>query len=123
MSHIPAREQALALANRLHVIGPIAVTPFFGGAGLVKNGVQFAFIINDVLYLRVDDLSRPDFEALGAAPLTYATRSKIVTVASYYALPHEIADDHDELIRWATRASHAALQSKSTRRRKRHSSR
>ncbi len=123
MSHTSARERALELADRLHVIGPISVTRFFGGAGLVKNGTQFAFVIKDVLYLRVDDLSRHDFETLGAAPFTYATRSKMVIVASYYKLPDEIADDHNELIRWATRACHAATLAKSTSRRRRQSSR
>jgi DNA transformation protein len=117
MSLAIAHEKALEFAHRLRVIGPISVTRFFGGAGLVRNGVQFAFIIKGVFYLRVDNLSRPDFEALGAAPFIYAGRSKTVTVASYYELPDKIANDHDELIRWVTRASHAATLAKSTGRR------
>lgn len=122
MSIATALEKALEFADQLHVIGPISVTRFFGGAGLVKSGVQFAFIINGVFYLRVDDLSRPDFEALGAAPFIYAGRSKTVTVASYYELPDKIANNHDELIRWVTRASHAATLAKSKGRRGRRSS-
>jgi len=82
MSHASAHKRALELADRLHVIGLISVTRFFGGAGLVKNGIQFAFVIKDVLYLRVDDLSRHDFEALGATPFTYATRSKLAKSTS-----------------------------------------
>jgi TfoX/Sxy family transcriptional regulator of competence genes len=119
MSLAAAREKALEFADRLHEIGPISVTRFFGGAGLVRNGVQFAFVIEGLFYFRVDDLSRPDFEALGASPFTYATRSKMVKVASYYELPNRIAEDHDELIRWATRASKAATLAKSASRRKR----
>lgn len=122
MSIASARERALELADRLHVIGPISVTTFFGGAGLVTNGVQFAFIIEDIFYLRVDDLSRPDFEALQAAPFIYAGRLKMVTVASYYELPDKIANDHDELIRWVTRAIRAATLAQSTGRRRRRSS-
>lgn len=116
-------EKAIEFADRLQMIGPISVTRFFGGAGLVKNGVQFAFIINGVFYLRVDDLSRLDFEKLGAAPFIYAGRSKTITVSSYYELPDKVANDAEELIRWVTLAIHAAMLAKSTSRRKRRSSR
>lgn len=120
MSHMSAHERALELADRLGVIGPISVTRFFGGAGLVKNGIQFAFIIEGVPYLRVNDLSRPDFEMLGAGPFIYATRSKMVQVASYYAIPNKILDNNNELIQWAMRAYQVAILAKSTSKRKRH---
>lgn len=119
MKFTASHVRALELADQLHKIGPISVTRFFGGAGLVRAGVQFAFIIESVLYLRVDNLTRPDFEALGAAPFSYATRSKTVKVASYYELPDEIVDNPDELIRWATRASLVAIAAKSTNKRRR----
>jgi TfoX/Sxy family transcriptional regulator of competence genes len=112
MSMATARERAVEFADRLHAIGPVSVTRFFGGAGLVKNGLQFAFVIEGTLYLRVDDMSRPDFEALGAAPFAYASRAKTVKVASYYELPDQIADDGEALVRWAIRAVHAAATSK-----------
>lgn len=108
MSTAAARERALEFAERLSGIGPVSVTRFFGGAGLVKNGVQFAFVIAGTLFLRVDDLSRPNFEALGAAPFTYASQSKTIRVASYYELPDQVADDGVALVRWAIRAVHAA---------------
>jgi DNA transformation protein len=108
MSLAAERDRALEFADRLRAIGPIAVTRFFGGAGLTKDGVQFAFVIKGVLYLRADAESRPAFEALGAAPFTYVTRSKTVNVASYYTLPDEIADDPETLLRWVVKACHAA---------------
>jgi DNA transformation protein and related proteins len=112
MSMATARERALEFADRLRAIGPVSVTRFFGGAGLAKDGVQFAFVIEGTLYLRVDDLSRPDFEALDAAPFTYTSQSKTVKVASYYELPDQIADDGEALVLWAIRAVHAAAVSK-----------
>lgn len=119
MSSTSARKLALELADRLQVIGPISVTSFFGGAGLVRNGVQFAFVTEDAVYLRVDALSRLDFEELGSAPFIYATRAKMVKVASYYELPKKIAEDDNALIRWAERACEAATEAKSSRKRKR----
>jgi len=65
--------------------------------------------MNGSLYLRVDDRTRPAFEALGAAPFTYGARSKRVTVAKYYEAPSEVLDDPDLLSRWATDAHRAAL--------------
>ncbi|HSY27301.1 MAG TPA: TfoX/Sxy family protein [Burkholderiaceae bacterium] len=118
MSLAAALDRAREFADRLQAIGPMSVTRFFGGAGVVKNGVQFAFIIEGVLYLRVDDVSRPEFEAMGAAPFVYSGRSRAVRVAKYYALPDEIADDQEALLRWATRAFHIAEIAKSTARRK-----
>jgi TfoX/Sxy family transcriptional regulator of competence genes len=109
MSLASARDRALEFADRLQALRPIVVTRFFGGAGLLKDGVQFAFVIKGVLYLRVDDKRRRDFEALGAAPFAYAGRSKTVKVARYYEVPDEIADDPDELGRWASEAHRAAL--------------
>jgi DNA transformation protein len=114
MSMAIERDRALEIVDRLHALGPISVTRFFGGAGLVKNGVQFAFLIKGVLYLRVDASSRPEFEALGAAPFTYATRKKTVNVASYYELPDEIAEDTEALLCWVKKACHAAAAAKSS---------
>lgn len=112
MSFEVSRNRALDLADRLHELGPITVTRFFGGAGLVRAGVQFAFVIDGGVYFRVDDLSRHDFERLGMSPFTYEARSKPVIVTSYYELPNKIADDLDELRRWTIRAIQAATAAK-----------
>jgi TfoX/Sxy family transcriptional regulator of competence genes len=82
-----ARDQALDIADELHVIGPVEVTRFFGGAGLALDGRQFGFVMKDDLYLKADDLSRPMFEDLGEGPVTYQGRSRTVTVTSYYRVP------------------------------------
>lgn len=112
MSVASARDRALEFAGLLRLMGPIEVSRFFGGAGLVKDGVQFAFVMKGTLYLRVDDDSRPIFEALGAAPFTYAGQSQAVRVASYYEVPDSVTEDADEFLRWATRACLAAVKAK-----------
>ena len=119
MSVTSARDRALELAGQMAGIGPVEVGRFFGGAGLRCEGVQFAFVMQGSLYLRVDDDTRPAFEALNATAFAYGGRSGTVTVASYYAVPDEIADDPDELVRWAARAhgvARAARQSRKSRR-------
>ena len=69
MTAASARDQALDIADRLHVIGPVEVTRFFGGAGLALEGRQFGFVMKGGLYLKADDLSRPMFEDMGEAAL------------------------------------------------------
>lgn len=109
MSVVSARERALDFAQSIKTLGSVSVSRFFGGAGLVAAGVQFGFVMKGSLYLRVNDKTRPNFEALGAAPFTYAGRTDKVTVATYYEAPSEVVDDPDELGRWATEAHRAAL--------------
>lgn len=116
MSLTAARDRALEFADRLHGLGPFSVNRFFGGAGLAMNGAAFAFVIKGVLYLRVDDASRPAFLARGSEPFTYATRVRTVRVDSYYALPEEIEDDPDLLRHWAMQAIRAATLAKPNRR-------
>lgn len=89
-------------------MGPITVQRFFGGAGLAKNGVQFAFIIEGVLYLRVDEASRATLAAMGSRPFSYRGKAKMVTVAAYYEAPDEVLSDAAELLRWSKAALRAA---------------
>ena len=108
MTAASARDQALDIAHELHVIGPVEVTRFFGGAGLKLEGRQFGFVMKGSLHLKADDRSRPMFEGLGEGPFTYQGRSGTVTVTSYYRVPDEIAADPGELARWALEARRAA---------------
>lgn len=109
MSVEAARNLALDIAGRLREVRPIVVRRFFGGAALVIDGLQIGFVMKGSLYLRVDDLSRAKFEALGAAPFTYASAGRTVTVAHYYEAPVEIIDDPDKLRPWVEEARRAAV--------------
>lgn len=101
--------RAQEIADQLQTLAPVAVTRFFSGAGLTRNGIQFAFVIRGTLYFRTDAESRPAYEALGAGPFSYAGRSKEVTIQAYYETPVDVLDDPDELNRWAERAWQAAV--------------
>lgn len=103
-----AREFALDIAERVTGLGPVSVRRFFSGAGLVADGVQFAFVIGGSLYLKVDDEFRGAFEAMGAKPFVYEGKRKPVTISSYYETPEDVIYDEDELRRWAVRSFKAA---------------
>ena len=105
---IAALDLAREVAERIQGIGPVSVSRFFGGAALKADGVQFGFVMKGSLYLRVDSDGRAAFEAMGALPFQYSSRSKTVTVTSYCEAPAEVMDDPDMLSLWAARAHAAA---------------
>ena len=113
MSNSADRGRALELADRLRALGSVSITPFFSGVGIRLDGIQFAFVIGGVLYFRVNDRSRSEYETLGALPFQYMGNKKQVTVGSYYELPDEIVDDPDAIRLWAMKAREAAWAGKS----------
>jgi DNA transformation protein len=87
----------------------------FGGAGVFCDGLMFALIADDMLYLKSDAGSQAAFEAEGLAPFSYATRSGRNTIMSYRRAPERVLDDPDEMLAWgrlglaaARRAAHGS---------------
>ena len=87
---------------------PVSARRMFGGHGLYHEGLMFAIVMDQRLYLKADDVNRPEFEALGLAPFTYAMKGKDVAL-SYWAAPDAIFDDPQEAVLWARSAWDAAL--------------
>jgi DNA transformation protein len=80
----------------------------FGGHGIFCDGVMFALIADDVLYLKIDDETKPDFAAAGSEPFLYEKAGKQVAL-SYMTLPDAADGDIDALELWAHKALAAAL--------------
>jgi len=81
----------------------------FGGWGLFVGDVMFALIFSDRLYLRVDDDTRPNFEARGLAPFSYDRRDGPREMRSYFEAPDTVFDDPEEMAEWARQALDAAF--------------
>ena len=88
--------------------GGLSSGPFFGGRELRYHGRQFAWILNSTLYLRVNDATRPDFEAQGARPFSYVTKRGEVVVRKFYTAPEMLFDDSGQMVAWSRRAIEAA---------------
>jgi len=97
------------LRDQLEAFGDFDMRRMFGGAGLFRDGLMFALIADDTLFLKVDDRNRPDFEAAGMTPFSYQRKGGTAALKSYYEAPPELADDADEFALWARRALDAAL--------------
>lgn len=88
--------------------GPVTIRRMFSGFGISADGVNFALALRGGLYLRADETNIPRFEAEGTRPFQYQTRTKSVTVNSYWQLPERLYDDPQELADWARVALAAA---------------
>ena len=96
--------------------GPVSIRKMFSGFGISADGTNFALALRAGLYFRADDQTIPQFEGEGSQPFQYQTRTKTVTVNSYWQLPARLFDDSEELADWA-RAALAAAQRAALRKR------
>ena len=92
--------------------GPITLKRMFSGYGIVADGVNFAMSLRAGIILRVDGQMVGRFEAEGAKPFQYQTKTRTVVVNSYRHLPERLYDDPDELAIWAREAVGAAQRAK-----------
>ena len=87
---------------------PVSARRMFGGHGLYHEGLMFAIVMDQRLYLKTDEINRPEFEALGLLPFTYVMKGKDVAL-SYWAAPDAIFDAPQDAVHWAKSSWDAAL--------------
>ena len=100
------------LIEQMAGFGAIGARRMFGAAGLYCDGTMFAIVSDDVLYLRVDEGTRGDFEAEGLPSFSYETRAGRNTVMSYMRAPERCLEDSDEMAAWCRKAYEAALRAR-----------
>jgi DNA transformation protein len=94
----------------LEPLGPVQARAMFGGWGVYHAGRMMGLIVEDRLYLKTDDTTRPVFEAAGGEPFIYDPGNGRKPVAmSYWTPPADASDDAHALLPWARRAVEAAL--------------
>jgi DNA transformation protein and related proteins len=98
------------ILDRLAALGDISARAMFGAHGLYWRGVIFAIAHRERLYLKVNDQSRPAFEALGMGPFRPNDRQ---TLKSYYEVPQIVLNDTEALLSWAGEAIRAGQSSES----------
>ena len=97
------------LKEQMAGFGAVTSRRMFSGAGIYRDGVIFALIVQDTLYLKADAESRADFEAEGLGPFTYDTKLGERTITSYWRCPERCLDDPGEMTLWCRKAWGAAL--------------
>ena len=96
--------------EQLEPLGPISAKSMFGGVGLYREGTFFGLLYQDTLYLKVDDATRPEFEAAGMGP--FKPYEKRASALQYYEVPADVLEDRERLAEWATKAVAAARRAK-----------
>ncbi|MBI1372333.1 MAG: competence protein TfoX [Phycisphaera sp.] len=76
----------------------------FGGHGLYSDGVFFAIIHADTLYLKTDDASRAAFVERDCEPFRPTDK---ITLRTYYETPSDVLEHVETLTAWARRAVEA----------------
>lgn len=94
--------------------GSITSRKMFGGHGIYHDGLMFALVADDTLYLKADESSKQEFINRQLPPFEYDKKDKTVKL-SYYQAPEEIYEDASEALYWARLGYQAALSSKTTR--------
>lgn len=105
-----SREFLEYVLDQMALFGGATARRMFGGAGIYRDGVMFALVADDVLYLKSTPSNSPDFEAEGLEPFTYAKADGVKTVMSYRRAPARCLEDPQAMAEWCRKAWGAACE-------------
>jgi DNA transformation protein len=88
--------------------GPVVIRNMFGGAGVYADGVMFAILVDDTLYLKTDEASARAFAREGMRPFTYTPSGKKRVAMPYWEVPPRLLEEPGELVVWAREAHRIA---------------
>lgn len=103
------------IKDQLAGFGTVSIRNMFGGAGVYADGVMFAILPDDTLYLKVDETSSRAYEAEGMSPFTYTPEGRAPVAMSYWEVPPRLLEEPEELAAWAREAHGIARAGKATR--------
>jgi DNA transformation protein len=89
--------------GQLCALEGLATRRMFGAVGLYGDGAFFGLIAGDVLYFKVGDANRHDYESRSMSRFRpYRDRPQLSM--RYYEVPAEVLEDAEECILWARRS-------------------
>ncbi len=105
--------QAFVVDLLSRVVERVRAQRMFDGVGIYSGASFFALIADDVLYFKVNDANRPDYEDLGMEAFRpYGAEEEVM---GYYQVPDDLLEDVEALRPWAQKALAAAGRKKSQR--------
>lgn len=97
--------------EQLSAVSPVTGRSMFGGVGIYAEGLFFALMDDDRVYFKVDDATRPRYEAAGMGPFDPFKNGEQV-MNGYYELPGEVLEDEERLPEWMREALAVAARAK-----------
>jgi DNA transformation protein len=87
--------------DQLHLLGEVECRRMFGSYGLYHDGVFFGILSQGRLYFKTNAVTRSTYVQRGMQPFRPNPRQ---TLKSYYEVPVDILEDHEQLAVWARQA-------------------
>tara|TARA_R110002012_G_scaffold104558_1_gene245109 strand:+ start:108 stop:485 length:378 start_codon:yes stop_codon:yes gene_type:complete len=100
-------EFVVMVTELLSPLGTVTAKRLFGGWGLYCDGVVFALVAQDVLFLKGDDLCRAQYEAQDMAP--FRPHGPDGMCLAYFEVPGDWLEDEDIILPYARIAFDAGL--------------
>lgn len=97
------------IIEQMQGFAAVSLQPMFGGAAVKRNGLTFALLDDDTLYLKVDDENRKTFKSENLPAFTYQTKNGPMVIMGYYRAPPRCLDDADEMTLWCQRSYDVAV--------------
>ena len=97
------------LLELLEPFGSVVAKRMFGGHGIFKDSLMFALIADGVVFLKVDEVNQPEFDALDLPPFQFEMKGGKTGTMSYYQCPEDALENGATMIRWAESAYSAAV--------------
>jgi len=95
----------------MELLGPFGTAGtrrMFGGHGVYLDGLMFAIVSDDALYLKADEMNRVEFEQAGCETFGYTRKGKRATL-NFFRAPEEAMESPELMLPWARTAYAAAL--------------
>src|SRR5207237_5074687 len=89
------------LAELFEPLGGVVFRKMFGGLGIFRDGIMFALVADDVLYMKVDGTTQAAYAAEGSGPFVYAGMRGKATPLPYWRIPERLFEEPDEFVEWA----------------------
>jgi DNA transformation protein len=90
------------VVEQLEGCGDISTRRMFGAVGIYAGDLFFAILDDDVLYLKTDATTRPDFEREGSEPFRpYGDERSSL---HYFSVPVSVLEDATTLCAWGRKA-------------------
>lgn len=90
-------------------LGHITVKKMFGGAGLYADGMIFALLDDGEIYIKVDAVNQPEFEAIGSQIFTYAVDETGPKTLNYWLLDSDRLAEKAECLKYGQLGIEASL--------------
>ena len=106
------------LIEQMAGFGPVTIRAMFGGAGVMRDGMMFALIDDEVLYLKADETTKAAFVAENLSQFTYMSKGGKMMEMAYWRIPERCLDDADEMAKWCRVAYGVAMKAAAKKRSK-----